>query len=141
MKLTGKKFVWAVIIVLMIVAFKFTLYDVVLIPAAISSGAACAVDVEEYLNGTGYVIAGTTTAEIEKVNGEDVITDIKVEIFNKDPRVSKHETVHVCQLQRGFPSTSCDHKYQKYFTEVEASTMQYLPNSIFVRTYGKCAVN
>lgn len=85
-----------------------------------------------------YIILGKTISLINESNEREIkveITDTGNEKQNR--KILRHELVHVSQTKRGFPSLSCSNQIQKYLAEVEAYTLENLPDNIFYIFYDK----
>lgn len=120
----GKLIFFIVTITIGIILFKFIFF-----PSYISFIGDCEILTDEEIEDLGFFTAGQTSIEDGK---------IKVCILVEDTNnlVKKHERVHVVQILTGKPSLSCETPIQLYFAEVEANTMKYLPDKIFIQFYG-----
>ena len=114
----------------------FFMFIKVFFPAYLSYADVCTdIDIESkynvYIAGKVSVGNGTTGRD-----GTINIEDITIELYTNDPKVLRHEIVHVNQLLRGW-APGCDKPLQKYLTEVEAYSMQYFPDKIFYIFYDR----
>lgn len=123
MKKIIKIFIWIIIITLLLA--------LIFVPSYLSVRASCGENGEEFLEDLGLMIGGQVIIE----NITETSEDIQIIIINDKPRILRHETVHVVQYKRGFPSLSCSHPVQKYLSEIEAYIFQWLPDKIFYWMY------
>ncbi|MAG47079.1 hypothetical protein CL617_00605 [archaeon] len=111
--------------------FLFLIYYPILKPSKYSVVAVCVEDSERLLEEQGLFIAGSTYVNFTE-DGE--IENIRVSLLSDDKIVYKHELIHVKQAmqKRIF---SCHNTVLMFTNELEAYTMQFLPNRIFEKIY------
>lgn len=113
------KIIFSIILIMIIIIFAKS----VIYPSSISYKLSCSVDGPRILEDAEFEIAGVT--KLNRETGE-----VTVDIIKEDPYVIKHEQCHVKQIERNFPSVLCEDPIQKFISEIECYTTQYLPNGI-----------
>lgn len=120
-----------------ILLISLVIYSSIIKPSYVSYLIACNPNLSEE-KFPDSVILGQTTSFINE-SGE---LEIKVEVLDignikEERKTLRHELVHVSQIKRGFPSLRCSNPVQKYIAEVEAYTLENLPDNIFYIFYDK----
>lgn len=112
----------SIILVLTLLTIK------ILIPSYNSYAFVC----KEDFNRESFVVLGVTKIIINESNEQEIIIQIKESLSGKERlRTIKHENCHKSQILRGFPSLSCSDPIQKYLSEVECYTAEYLPSFLY----------
>jgi len=91
-------------------------------PSYLSVQSACGVISEEELEDNGLIIGGSAFFNITE-DGEEEIT---LQVFTSLDSTYRHEFCHVIQNRQG-RLFSCEHKFLKFFNEVECYTLQRFP--------------
>lgn len=112
-----------IIVVIFLVLFKF-----LLLPSFLSTVMYCTPGGEELVEKKGYYLAGATIHTYNETTEEE---DVEIIIIDKSPTTLKHELIHVKQIERGFPNIGCGHPIQRFIGELEAYSMQWLPQPVF----------
>lgn len=114
-----------------------SIYSIVLKPSYVSYSLACNPELSNKLF-PNSIILGSTTTFINEYGEREIKVEIKdTGNIKKDKRTLKHELVHVSQIKRNFPLIGCNTPIQKYFAEVEAYSLEYLPDRVFYVFYDK----
>lgn len=108
----------------------------ILFPSYLSVHSACYQ--ESFNNLYGGIFYTSGYLNVDELDNETII-EVYVE-DELDYRTLKHELVHLNQYYEN-RLYGCNNLIRKYFNEVEAYSMSYLPNSIFYKIYPKNIYN
>ena len=126
--------VWKILLIIFVIIFTIFLliYKPILRPSYFSIVAVCAIDGEDILAENNLTVGGQTIITYNETGVEN----ITVIIYGNDTYLRKHETIHVVQARQN-KLFGCTQILFAYLNEVEAYTMQNLPDKIFIKIYGE----
>ena len=125
---------WKIILILLLFfsASFLVLYGPILQPSYFSVVSMCDSDGEDILREHNMTLAGQTTVTYNETG----IENISVILYYNDTAIRKHEFVHVVQAKQN-RLFGCNNQIFMYICEMEAYTMQRLPDNIFEMIYGE----
>ncbi len=125
---------WKVLLIIFVIVFTIFLliYKPILRSSYFSIVAVCVINGEDILAENNLTIGGQTRITYNKTGVEN----ITVILYTNNTRIRKHETIHVVQTKQN-RIFGCKHILFAYLNEVEAYTMQRLPDDIFRKMYGE----
>lgn len=122
----GKK-TFTLLIILLIILVIISVE--VLYPSYISYASVCKVGFEDEIIKQGYKRLGSV--EQNTCTGE-----VRVVLLSDDPKIIKHECIHINQIIRGYPKVGCDTPFQKILAEIEAYTFSTWNDKVYRKVYG-----